>query len=132
MALFSNIQSSWAHQYGSIDTKNIKIRPLVIILWWNILGHQQAALNSLLTTIPNRNFYRTDRGGCILYCSRIRKNEKNRRRTENREQRKQLQRPSNAVPMERRVKRANITTIVGNGLCMICCSINWLFIEELS
>ena len=35
------------------------------ILWPNILGHQQGALNSLLTTIPNRN-YRTNRSGLIL------------------------------------------------------------------
>ena len=32
----------------------------------------------------NRNFNLTDRGGLILYCSRIRKNE-NREQTENRE-----------------------------------------------
>merc|ERR1719167_274651 len=65
VAPFSNIQSCWADQYGSIDTRNIKICPLVIILWQNILGHQQVALNSLLTTIPNRN-YRTNRSGLIL------------------------------------------------------------------
>ena len=41
VAPFSNIQSSWADQYGSIDTWNIKIRPLVTILWPNILGDQQ-------------------------------------------------------------------------------------------
>ena len=41
------------------------------ILWPNILGHQQGALNSLLTTIPNRN-YRSDRpGGLILYCTAL-------------------------------------------------------------
>ena len=41
------------------------------ILWPNILGHQQRALNSLLTTIPNRN-YRSDRpGGLILYCTAL-------------------------------------------------------------
>ena len=51
------------------------------ILWPNILGHQQRALNSLLTTIPNRN-YRSDRpGGLILYitihyCTVLYKNEK--------------------------------------------------------
>jgi len=65
VAPFSNIQSSWADQYGSIDTWNIKIRPLVIILWQNILVHQQGALNSLLTTIPNRN-YCANRSGLIL------------------------------------------------------------------
>ena len=71
MASFSNIQSSWADQYGSIDTWNIKIRSLMTILWPNILGHQQGALNSLLTTIPNRN-YRSDRpGGLILYCTAL-------------------------------------------------------------
>ena len=71
VAPFSNIQSSWADQYGSIDTWNIKIRPLVTILWPNILGDQQGALNSLLTTIPNRN-YRSDRpGGLILYCTAL-------------------------------------------------------------
>ena len=65
VASFSNIQSSWANQYGSIDTLNIKIRPLMIILWQNILRHQQGALNSLLTTIPNRN-YRSNPSGLIL------------------------------------------------------------------
>ena len=65
MASFSNIQSSWANQYGSIDTWNIKIRPLVIILCHNILVHQQGALNSLLTTIANRN-YRANRSSLIL------------------------------------------------------------------
>ena len=51
------------------------------ILWPNILGHQQRALNSLLTTIPNRN-YRSDRpGGLILYttallCTVLYKNKK--------------------------------------------------------
>merc|ERR1711872_644849 len=45
--------------------------PLMTILWPNILGHQQGALNSLLTTIPNRN-YRSDRpGGLILYCTAL-------------------------------------------------------------
>ena len=37
----------------------------MIILWQNILVHQQGALNSLLTTIPNRN-YRANRSGLIL------------------------------------------------------------------
>ena len=37
----------------------------MIILWHNILVHQQGALNSLLTTIPNRN-YRANRSGLIL------------------------------------------------------------------
>jgi len=55
------------------------------ILWPNILGHQQGALNSLLTTIPNRN-YRSDRpGGLILYttallCTVLYKKEKVERR----------------------------------------------------
>jgi len=85
VAPFSNIQSSWADQYGSIDTWNIKIRSLMTILWPNILGHQQGALNSLLTTIPNRN-YRSDRpGGLILYttallCTVLYKKEKVERR----------------------------------------------------
>ena len=38
VAPFSNIQSCWADKYGSIDTSNINIGPLVIILWQNILG----------------------------------------------------------------------------------------------
>ena len=38
VAPFSNIQSCWADQYGSIDTSNIKICLLVIISWQNILG----------------------------------------------------------------------------------------------
>merc|ERR1711872_644298 len=45
--------------------------PLVTILGPNILGDQQGALNSLLTTISNRN-YRSDRpGGLILYCTAL-------------------------------------------------------------
>ena len=90
VAPFSNIHSSWADQYSSIDTWNIRIRPLVIILWRNILGHQQVALNSLLTTIPNRNFYCKHCSSLILYCSRIRKNvtyiHTEKRQIENREQ----------------------------------------------
>ena len=50
--------SCWADQYSSIDTSNINISPLVIILWQNILGQQHIALNFLLTNLPNRNFYR--------------------------------------------------------------------------
>merc|ERR1711895_229026 len=52
---------------GLINTVplNIKIRRLVIILWHNILVHQQGALNSLLTTIPKRN-YLANRSGLIL------------------------------------------------------------------
>ena len=92
-------------QYNSIDTSNSNICPLMIILWRNILGHQQIALNYLLTTIPNRNLYCD---GLILYFSRIRKM----RRTENREQRTdreqiiQLQRPI-LSPMNCRVEQAN-------------------------
>ena len=78
----------------------------MIILWQNILGHQQGALNFLLTTIPNRN-YSTDCGG--LYYStavEIRKFDENReQRTENR-QRIQLQRPL-LSPVDRRGERDN-------------------------
>ena len=66
--------SCWADQYGSIDTSNIYIGPLVIILWKNIFGEQHVALNFLLTILPNRNFYREAHSGNILYCNRIRKN----------------------------------------------------------
>ena len=47
----SNILLCWPDQYGSIDTSNTHIRPLVIILWHNILGQPQVAQNSLLTTL---------------------------------------------------------------------------------
>ena len=57
VAPFLNIQSCWADQYSTIDTSSINIRPLVIILQQNILGQQHVALNFLLTTLPNRNFY---------------------------------------------------------------------------
>ena len=33
------------------------------------IGQQHIALNSLLTTLPNRNFYRKAHGGHVLYCS---------------------------------------------------------------
>ena len=105
MASFSNIQSSWANQYGSIDTWNIKIRPLVIILWQNILVHQQGALNSLLTTIPNRN-YRANRSGLILQ-KKIRKFAKNKQTDkQTNTQRIQLQRPL-LSPVDRGGERAN-------------------------
>ena len=52
VAPFSNILSCWADHYGSMDTWNIKISSLVIILWQNILGQQHIAMNSLLTTLP--------------------------------------------------------------------------------
>jgi len=81
VALFSNIQSRWADQNGFIDTSNINIRTLVIILW-----QQHVALNSLLTTLPNRNFYSEHCSGLILYGSRIRKNVARREQTD-REQR---------------------------------------------
>ena len=70
----SNILPCWADQYGSIDTSNTNICPLVIVLWQNILKQQYDALSSLLTNVPNRNFYREAHSGHILYCSRIRKN----------------------------------------------------------
>ena len=47
----------------------------MIILWHNILVHQQGALNSLLTTIANRN-YRANRSGLILQ-KKIRKFDEN-------------------------------------------------------
>ena len=68
----------------------------MIILWQNILGHQQGALNFLLTTIPNRN-YRADRGGVIYYSTAV----EIRKFDENREQRIQLQRPL-LSPVDRR------------------------------
>ena len=95
VALFSNFQSCWADQYGSIDTSKINIGPLVIILWQNILGQQHIALNSLPTTLPNRNFCHADRGRLILYRSRNRKNviymqTDREQRTENRQTEKQI------------------------------------------
>ena len=48
----------------------------MIILWHNILVHQQGAMNSLLTTIANRN-YRANRSGLILQ-KKIRKFDENR------------------------------------------------------
>ena len=110
MALFSNIQSSWADHYGSIDTKNIKIRSLVIILWWNILGRQQTTLNSLLSTIPKRN-YHTDRGGLILQ-KKIRKFAQNRQTNEqtNKQTNKQTENSKTEAtlsPVDRRGTRAN-------------------------
>ena len=105
MAPFSNIQSSWADQYGSIDTWNIKIRPLVIILWHNILVHKQGALNSLLTTIANRN-YSANRSGLIMQ-KKIRKFAQNRHTHKHtNRQRIQLQRPL-LSPVDRRGERAN-------------------------
>ena len=82
VATFSNIQSYWADQYSSIDTSNINIRPLVTILWQNILGQLQVALESLFTILPDRNFYCKDHGGLLLYCSRIRKNVTENRQTD--------------------------------------------------
>ena len=70
----SNILSCLTHQYGSIDTLNTNIHPLVIILWQIILKQQYVALTSILFTLPNRNFYREAHSRNILYCSRIRKN----------------------------------------------------------
>ena len=43
-------------QYGCIDTSNTNIRHLVMMLWQYILKQQYVALNSLLTTLPKRNF----------------------------------------------------------------------------
>ena len=119
MAPFSNILSCWADQYGSIDTWKIKIRPLLIILWQNILGQQHIALNSLHTTLPNNNFYRPDRGSLISYCSRIRKNVTDRERTENRQTDREFnyRGHSIAVPMEHRVERANTMKIYDQKKC---------------
>jgi len=56
VAPLANILLCWADQYGSIDTSNIHIRPLVIILWQNMLGQQYVTLNPLLTTLSNKKF----------------------------------------------------------------------------
>ena len=40
-----------------------------MILWQKILGHQQVALNSLLTTLPNRNFI--GRTAAALYYTAV-------------------------------------------------------------
>ena len=64
--------SNCRHQYGCIDTSNTYICPQVIILWHNILEKQFVALNSLLTTLPNRNIYSkrmTDIDYIVIYCS---------------------------------------------------------------
>ena len=63
---------------------NTNIRPLVIILWQNILKQQCVAWKSLLTTLTKRNFYREVHRGHISYCSRIRKNVIENRHIENR------------------------------------------------
>ena len=67
VAPFSNIQSSWADQYGSIDTWNIKIRPLVTILWPNILGDQQEPWTPSLLPYLIEITART--GPAALYCT---------------------------------------------------------------
>ena len=82
----------------------------MIILWHNILVHQQGAMNSLLTTIANRN-YRANRNGLILQ-KKIRKfveNKQTNRQTSRQtdRQRIQLQRPL-ISPVDRRGERANI------------------------
>ena len=91
----------------------------MIILWQNILEHQQVTLNSVLTTLPNRNFYRTDRGSLILYYSKIRKNDENREQRTDRQadrQRIQLQRPllspwivevSGPIPTVKKITKPN-------------------------
>ena len=105
--IISNIQSYWADQYGSIDTWNIKISPLLIILWQNILEHLQVALNFLLTTLPNRNFY-CDHCRClILYCSKIRKNTENSEQTENRQTENSIT-EATLIPVDCRGEWANI------------------------
>ena len=78
----------------------------MIILWWNILGYQQTALNSLLTTLPNRNFYHADHGSLILYCSRIWKKYENRQT--DREQTGNSITEATLIPVDRRGERANI------------------------
>ena len=66
---------------------NIKIGPLVIILWQNTLGQLQVALNSLLTTLPNKIFIA--RTTAALYhtaveLEKMRIKENREQRTENR------------------------------------------------
>jgi len=108
MAQLSNILSCWAGQYGSIDTSNINISQLVIILWQNILGQRHVALHSLLTTLPNKNFYRGS--AAALYYTAVGLEKRGRQRTNRqrtfREERIQLQRPLSS-PMDRRFERAN-------------------------
>ena len=100
------IQVSYCrHQNGCIDIPNTNICPVVIILWQNILGHQQVALNSILTTLPNRNFHRADREALYYTAVELEKmrRKENRQRTEI-----QLQRPL-LSPVDRRGERANVT-----------------------
>ena len=73
VALLSDTQSCWADHYGSIDTSNTNIRPLVIILWQNILKQQYVALNSLLTTLPNRYFHCEAHGDIYYNAVRLEK-----------------------------------------------------------
>ena len=80
----------------------------MIILWQNILGQQHIALNSLLTTLPNRNFYRADRRGLILYCSRIRKFDENKQT--DREQTENSITEATLIPVDRRGERANYSS----------------------
>ena len=79
----------------------------MIILWQNILGHQQGALNSLLTTIPNRN-YRANCSGLILQ-KKIRKFAQNIQTSkQTNTQRFQKQRPPYPLwSVDRRGTRAN-------------------------
>ena len=87
------------------DLIKINIGQIVIKLWQNILRQQHVALNSLLTTLPDRNFYCEAVHGLILYCIRIRKNITYREQTENRET--NYRGHSVTVLMERRVEGAN-------------------------
>ena len=68
-APLSNILSCWEDQYSSIDNSNTNIRPLVIILLQNIQEQQYVALNSLLTTLLNRNIFSQAHGRHKLYCN---------------------------------------------------------------
>ena len=76
----------------------------MINLWQNILGHQQEALDSLRTTIPNRN-YHTNHSSLILQKKNLLENLARTDKQTNR-QGILLQRPL-ISPMDRRDERAN-------------------------
>ena len=78
----------------------------MVILWHNILVHQQGALNSLLTTISNRN-YRANRSGLIMQ-KKIRKFAKNKQTDKQTNKQTENSKPeATLIPVDRRGERAN-------------------------
>ena len=69
MAPFPIIQSYWADQYGSIDTWNIKIGPLLITLLQNILG--QLRLSWTPASLPYLMKFVIIWTVAALYCTAV-------------------------------------------------------------